>query len=283
MRVHVTASSDLQEAEVLIRILRMAGHDVCLQNQSAADDLRPDAVICFGSTSAVVSSPVSHSKISVFSCELKIPRGFQGRAVVIPQPVDTRKFVPSPSQSFSSLDEKIIYAPGKLSPISGHKILMKAMTLVNPGIKAVISGREEKYTVKQMRELAERLGVGNRLEIWEKPEDNSSLISRAAVGVVTCLGIQQVVNPVLEILASGVPLLVTASHGWHDHVQDGVTALFHSPGNWRQLARQINYLTEDVGVAEMLSCNSRKYCERHFSYELVGNRWTEVLEQLSFG
>lgn len=280
MRVHVTASSDLQEAEVLIRILRMAGHDVLPENLPAADDFKPDAVICLGSASAVLSSPASHSEISVFSSELQIPREFQGRTVVIPLPVDTRKFAPAASPS---LCEKIIYAPGELDPISGHKTLMKAMTLVNPGIKAVISGREAQYTIKEMKELAERIGVGHRLEIWEKPEDSCSLLIRAAVGVVTSLGNQPVVNPVLEIMASGVPLLVTASHGLHDHVLDGVTALFHSPGNWRQLARQINYLTEDAGVAEMLARNSREYCERCLSYESVGNRWTEVLEQLSFG
>lgn len=280
MRVHVTASSDLQEAEVLIRVLRMAGHDARLQNHLDADDLRPDAVISFGSTSAVISSPASHSEINVFSSELQIPREFQGRAVVIPLPVDTGKFAPVASPSFC---EKIIYAPGKLNPISGHKTLMRAMTLVNQGIKAVISGREELYTVKQMRELAERIGVGHRLEIWKKPEDNSSLLSRASVGVVTCLGSQPVLNPAMEIMSSGIPLLVTASPGWHDHVLDGVTALFHSPGNWRQLARQINYLTEDAGVAEMLARNSREYCERCLSYESIGNRWTDVLEQLSFG
>ncbi|MCK5130721.1 MAG: glycosyltransferase family 4 protein [Candidatus Sabulitectum sp.] len=294
MRILVTASCDFQDADILTRCLLMKGHNVLFQNRvitsAVAEDFQPDVTVCYGSVAATVSdSPLvqvrsgsggmlhRHVDLFVFSGESVIPGGFEGRAVAISRPVDTHMFHP-----VAQSGEKIILALGRLDPEKGHKTFVQAMTMVNPDFRAVIAGREARYTVGQMRNYAESLGVGSRVEFVGEVEDVSPFLSCAAVGVVASLANQPVFRAGMEFMASGVPLLVAAAAGLCDYVTDGVTGLFHSPGNWKQLAGQINHLIENCGPAGMLAGNAREYCEKHLSFESVGDRWTEVMEQLSF-
>ncbi len=290
MRILVIAGCDSADADAAVRCMLKKGHEV-LSASTADGDFQPDVIVCCGSVAAGASDvPVvqvisrlagefsSRTDLFVFSGESAVPDGFQGRAVVIPFPVDTDVFYPVPQSG-----EKIILAPGRLDPVKGHKTLVRAMTLVNPDFQAVIVGREDEYTVRQMRDYAGSLGIENRVEFTGEVKDMRPLFSRAAVGVVTSLGNQAVSHAGMEIMASGVPLLAAATGGLRDLVTDGVTGLLHSPGNWRQLAGQINHLLENRRLAETLAGNAREYCEEHLSFNSVGDRWTEVLEQLSFG
>lgn len=295
MRILVTASCDFADAEVTVRCMLKKGHDVLLEGRgfvsSVDSDFQPEVIVCYGSAVAVASgvpfvqviSGLSgrlhrHADLFAFSCESSVPGGFQGRAVVIPLPVDTEMFCPAAESGGNT-----ILAMGRLDPVKGHKTLLQAMTLVNPDFRAVIAGREARYTAGEMRDYARSLGIESRVEFAGVVEDVYQLLHCAAVGVVTSLGNQEVSRAGMEIMASGVPLLAAATGGLCDLVTDGTTGLLHSPGNWSQLAGQINHLIENRGLAGMLAENAREYCEKHLSYDSVGERWTEVLEQLGFG
>ncbi len=291
MRILVTASGSFQEAELLSRMLISAGHDVLLGTSGKGAVFHPDVTVCYGPavvavpdspTVSVISSGtgryLSPADVHVFSGRSLVPPGFQGRAVVIPGAVDTRKFTPSGKSC-----EKIIIAPGKLNPEQGHKTLIRAMHLVKPEIKAVFVGQEGYYSVQQMDSYAREIGVGDRVQFSDGVEYQHYFPASTAVGVVTGYSRQLETNNVIELMASGVPLLVAAADWSRDLFTDGVTALFHSPGNWKQLAGQINHLMENSGLCDMLSGNAREYCVKHLSFESVGQRWTAVLEQLSFG
>ncbi|MEA3266435.1 MAG: glycosyltransferase [Candidatus Fermentibacteria bacterium] len=291
MRILVTASGSFQEVELFCRMLTGAGHDVLSGTSEDGAVFHPDVTVCYGS--AVVTaqdSPVvsvissgtgrhlSPADVHVFSSRHLIPPGFHGRAVVIPHAVDTKKFKPAGKSG-----AKIIIAPGKLNPEQGHKTLIRAMHLVKPDYNAVFIGQEGYYSIEQMNSYAREIGVGDRVQFSGGVESLHSFPVRAAVGVVTGYPRQLEINNVIELMASGVPLLVAAADWSRDIVTDGVTALFHSPGNWKQLAGQINHLMENNGLCDMLSGNAGEYCRKYLSFESVGQRWTEVLEQLSFG
>ena len=291
MRIIVTASGDSRDAETLNQILLMTGHEVLLKPSTDFSSFKPDVVISYGTPVVVPDSLLvqvnsgSLGRFSddvdlfVFSGASRIPESFQRRYAVIPQPVDTVKFSPSLPQD----DEQIILSLGELNPRMGHKVLVQAMTLVNSGLRAVIAGREDYYTVMQMSEYARTLDVHKRVLFTANVEDVHSLLGRAAVGVVTSFDSQPVSREAKEMMASGVPLLLAAADDLYDIARDGDNVLFHSPGNWRQLASQINHMIENRGLAEMLALNARQYCEKHLSYESVGEKWTGVLEQLCFG
>ncbi len=289
MRIIVTSSCDIQNAERLSQVLLLAGHEVLFQPNENVNSFQPDVVICFGRPMVVpgsfhvqvvrwaLESVQNEADFYVFSNKSNVPLLFEKRYAVIPFAVDTNKFCPC-----SVSNSKTIIALGKLNPAKGHKTLIQAMTLVDEKITAVIAGQEDFYTIEQMSDFAELMGVKHRISFPGKVGDVNSLLNSASVGIVTSLGNQQVSNAAMEIMSSGIPLLAAATGGLCDLVIDGVTGLIHSPGNWRQLAGQINHIMTNHGLADELSVNARNYCEKHLSFNTVGKMWTQLLEQLCF-
>lgn len=224
----------------------------------------------------------SRTTLMVFPGKSMVEKGFQGprrgRTAVIPQPVDTEWY----NNSHRS-PEKTILSLARLSPVKGHKTLIKAMTLVRDDYRAVIAGKDAQYTAGVLTEFAESLGVSHRIEFAGRVEDVRPLLKRADVGVITSLGSEAVSRAGMEMMSSGVPLAAASTNGLLDLVTDGVNGVLHSPGNWKQLASQINHLTENRGLSRYLAGNARKFCVEKLSPEAVGQLWTKHLEQVCFG
>ena len=296
MKIILMANSGCQDAEVIAECLLLKGHDVLSPGDSlteaTAGDFKADAVVCFGSSPAlythcpvvqVISSsdePVlGNPSLLIYSSRYLIPGDLRNRAAVIPFPVTAELFrnrAPAP------LKKKIILASGSLQPVQGHKVLVQAMTLVNKDYRAVIAGTEDYYSVQQMRDHAEALGVARRIDLPGEAGDMCSLLHHADIGVITSLENKSAPGFASMVMASGIPLLASAADGLHELLIDGVTGLFHSPGNWKQLAGQINHLIENQGLSVTLGRNAREHCKKQLSPGAIGERWTEVLEQLCF-
>ncbi|MCK5785688.1 MAG: glycosyltransferase family 4 protein [Candidatus Sabulitectum sp.] len=296
MKIILNSNSGCQDAVVIAECLQLQGHDVLsagdLLSESTAVDFEADAIICFDPSQAsyadcpvvqMMSSsdePVlRNSSLLVYSSRYMVPRGLRNRAVVIPFPVNVDLFR---YRSPAPLRDKIIFASGSLQPAQGHRVLVQAMTLVNKDHRAVIAGSEDFYTVQQMRDHAETLGIAHRIDFPGDNEDMRSLLHSADMGVITSLENRSAPRLASMIMASGVPLLASAADGLRELLIDGVTGLFHSPGNWKQLAGQINHLIENRGLSGTLGKNAREHCEKYCSTDAVGERWTEALEQLCF-
>jgi glycosyltransferase involved in cell wall biosynthesis len=269
---------------------------------------RPDAVIAFesaGQAAAAITLPGiplvryrsdqrkarggrfwsiidSRTDLVVFPGNSMIEKGFQGprtgKTAVIPHPVDTEYFHCSEHEA-----EPIILSIGRLSPVKGHKTLIKAMTVVRTDHKAVIAGGDAQYSAEQLMGFARDHGVGDRIEFVGRVDDVRPLLKKSRVGVVTSLGSEAVSRAGMEIMACGVPLLAASTNGLLDLVKDGVTGLLHSPGNHLQLAAQINHLVENTGLSDYLSDNARVYCETCLSLDNAGRLWTREMEQVCFG
>ncbi len=224
----------------------------------------------------------SRTSLVVFPGRSMVEKGYhgprRGRTAVIPQPVDTEWF----NESGNS-PENVILSLARLSPVKGHKTLIRAMTMVRENYRAVIAGKDAQYTAGMLSEYADSLGVAHRIEFTGRVDDVRPLLKRADVGVVTSLGSEAVSRAGMEMMASGVPLLAASTNGLLDLVTDGENGLLHSPGNWRQLAAQINHLTENRGLSGYLAGNARKHSVEKLSPEAVGHLWTKHLEQVCFG
>ena len=286
MKILINSGASLHDAEILSRCLLLKGHEV-LQTESEDGNSESafDVFVSYGSVNAASELPFvrayssrSGNSVFVFPCQSAIPVDFPHRSVVIPQPVDTLLFSPVPKSG-----NGIILGMGILDPISGHKTLVQAMSMVKPDYCAVIVGADGYYTEEQMNRYAGELGLRKRVSFFcDKGNAKFDSYGCVDLGVVTYLGHRAVSHPAMELMAREIPLLSSSSGGLSSLVTDGVTGLLHSPGNSNQLARQINHLIDNRGLADMLSSNARCYCENHLSFDAVGTRWTEELEQLCF-
>lgn len=86
----------------------------------------------------------------------------------------------------------------------------------------------------------------------------------------------------MDMAASGVPVLAASSRFIHDLLQDGVSCLLHSPGNHLQLAGQLCHLLDNPGLARYLSGNAVEFCRTTLSMKAAGEMWSSLLEQVCF-
>ena len=191
---------------------------------------------------------------------------------VIPPPVDlSTSLFPGPDSG------KVITTTGPFLSGAGHRTLIRALSLLPEEYSAVVSGEEADYTASDIGRLAEDFGVGHRVKVTA-----SNIGYTGAVAVAPSLSGEWVFESAGVLMAAGIPLLASSAGCHRDIVTDGVTGLFHTAGNHRQLAGQINHIMGNSGLCSYLSGNAVEYCRSELSTEAVGKKWTAELEQLCF-
>jgi glycosyltransferase involved in cell wall biosynthesis len=219
----------------------------------------------------------------VFPGSFMIERGFAGRrdgpVAVIPQPVDTDRFTPVERGE----NPRVLLSLARLSPVKGHRTLLRALTLLPDEITAAIAGAPAQQPPGELLGYAEELGVAGRIVLHGVVDDVRTLFPGVLAGVVTSLGSEVVSRAGMEFMASSLPLLAASTNGLPGLVRDGVTGLLHPPGNHEELARQALFLHRNPAVSTRLAGNALRYCRENLSYEAVGRLWEEHLEALAAG
>ncbi|MBD3277385.1 MAG: glycosyltransferase [Candidatus Aegiribacteria sp.] len=221
----------------------------------------------------------------VFPSMFMVRRGYRGErngpVAVVPHPVDTELFRPADEGGKDS--PPLLISIGRLSPMKGHRTLIKALSLLEEDFKAVIAGPPSQQSMGEIANFASECGVGKRIETAGRVEDVAGLARRATLGIVTSLGSEVVSRAGMEIMSSGLPLLASATNGLLDLLQDGTCGFFHSPGNHEQLARQIRFLMRNPSLSKRLGKSGRKICLDEYSFASVAKEWNGVLDDIAKG
>ncbi len=220
----------------------------------------------------------------VFPSPFMIERNYSGEreglVAVLPHPVDTEFY--NYTEKREPL-EPLLVSIGRLSPMKGHRTLIKALQLLPEAVKAVVAGAPSQQSVSELESFARDIGVGNRITFAGKVADVRELISKGTIGVVTSLGSEVVSRAGMEMMSSGLPLLAAATNGLLDLVEDGRTGLFHSPGNYRQLASQAAFMLRNPSMTLRMGKRARKTCIDRFSYPVTAEKWNHILAVLTEG
>ena len=220
----------------------------------------------------------------VFPSPFMIERGYsserKGPVAVIPHPVDTNLYTSVKEREAS---EPLLVSIGRLSPVKGHRTLIRALELLPEDVKAVIAGSPSQQSIEELRAFARNLGVEKRITFTGKVENVRDIISRGTIGVVTSLGSEVVSRAGMEMMSSGLPLLAAATNGLLNLVDDGRTGLFHSPGNYSQLASQADFLLRNPSLTLRMGRKARKMCIDTLSYTVIAEKWNRILMELTEG
>lgn len=250
---------------------------------------RPDLVARAGFTDATLSNRIrlevalarsvdavvagSDDEVEEFS-RMGVPRE---RITMVPGGVDTDRFEPNGPTAERS-DEPRLVVLGDLTPASGLETVIAALRSL-PGTELVVratttakkTGTEERA---RLRAGASQLGVADRVTFVDEDADRTDPTHRPALlrsaDAVVCVPWHGPAGagPVLEAMACGVPVVVTAVGALSDVVVDGVTGVHVAPRRPDQLAFAIRSLLGDpvrrlgFGVAGADRARSRYEWER---------------------
>ncbi len=220
----------------------------------------------------------------VFPSPFMVERNYSGEregpVAVLPHPVDTEFYTFTEKRE---PHEPLLVSIGRLSPVKGHRTLIKALQLLPEAVNAVVAGAPSQQSVSELESFARDLGVRKRITFAGKVEDVRELISRGTIGVVTSLGSEVVSRAGMEMMSSGLPLLAAATNGLLNLVEDSRTGLFHSPGNYRQLAAQAAFLLGNPSITRRMGRRARKMCIDRLSYPVIAEKWNLTLTALAEG
>jgi len=160
------------------------------------------------------------------------------RIAVIPLGVDLEQFTPGDRAAARARldlgqwgiaeDERLLLAVGRIEPLKGLDILIRALAQLNerqPAVLAIIGGDDRaEADIAKLRALAEDLGVGDAVHfLGPRPHEALPDFYRAADVVVVPSFYESFGLVAVEAMASGVPVVASRVGGLASTVADGRT------------------------------------------------------------
>lgn len=194
--------------------------------------------------------------------------------LVLPNPVDTRRFAPGAKQ-------RRILLCGRLVARKGFADLLAALAGVElPGweIQVVGDGPER----RALERLAAGLAVPVRFAGWIGQDDPRlpEVFARAAVFVLPSSW-ENLSVALLEAMAAGCAVIASDVPGNREAV--GEAALFVAPGDGPGLARAVRRLAADAEARGALGAAARRRAEAEFASRSVAARYLERLAAAARG
>jgi glycosyltransferase involved in cell wall biosynthesis len=221
--------------------------------------------------------------VSDFIRQKLLAKGFpEDRTHVHYLGVDTDFFTPDPSVE----RKKIVVFVGRLVENKGCAFLLRAMSAVrstHPDASLVVIGDgplrgELEYMSKEMR-------IGNvKFLGTQTPEIIRQWLNRARVFCVPSIEIATGASEgfglvFAEAQSMGVPVVSFKTGGIPEAVADGRTGLLVSPGDWRGLAGQIEFLLGSTELWKRTSAAARERVARHFDVKKQAAALEQLYEQ----
>jgi glycosyltransferase involved in cell wall biosynthesis len=197
------------------------------------------------------------------------------RAHYLPNFVDAARLPPVSRATLDTPeDAPLLLALGRLHPNKGFDVLLHALAEI-PAAHLWIAG--EGAEEASLRQLAARLGVGDRTHFLGWREDAPALMAAADL-VVVASHREPLGNVVIEAWAQGVPVVACASEGPGALIRHGETGLLAPVDDAPALAAQIRAALS--GDRAALAEAGRAAYEREFTETAVVAAYRDFFERI---
>lgn len=198
--------------------------------------------------------------------ELSVPFN---KISIIPQGIDTELFRPASSQ----LDkDNLVLFVGRGTIAKGFDTLIHAADTINANIVAVVP-----HILQSYKKMAKKKGNLTLITTKLNHSDLIKLYQNASVFVMPSVA---ETGPLvtLEAMACGLPVVCTLEGGG-DFVKNGVNGFVVVNRDPMALAEKVNYILDNIDVAQRLGKESRKIAET-FSIQNTVEKTMEVYNSL---
>jgi glycosyltransferase involved in cell wall biosynthesis len=179
-----------------------------------------------------------------------------------------------------------------LTPIKGQRHIIEAAgALLSefPRLQVVLAGgpasNHPDYQ-HELRQLADTLGVGDRLELTGFVDDVTKVLGRLTVFVNATyrdeqgFGWEGLSGAMLEASWAGLPVVATRGGGTAEGLQDGVSGTLVDPADPVGLARAIAPYLRDGELARSTGMAGRRFTRERFAPGIAAARLFEALEMV---
>ncbi len=180
-----------------------------------------------------------------------------------------------------------------LIPIKGQRHIVEAAgALLSefPQLQVVLAGapapNQPDYP-RELRQLADALGLGERLELTGFVEDVTAVLKRLTVFVNATyrdeqgFGWEGLSGAMLEASWAGLPVVATRGGGSPEGLLDGVSGTLVEPADPVGLARAIAPYLRDDELARGVGAAGRRFTRERFAPEVAAARLFEALGRVA--
>jgi glycosyltransferase involved in cell wall biosynthesis len=200
------------------------------------------------------------------------------RYAVVPNGVDLTLFHPADPATRRRSKRIRCLAVARLIERKGVGDLLRSLALLERGrfeLEIVGGGADEQV----LHDLATRLGVAQDVRFLG-PLSRAEVAKRYRAADLFTLpsSAEAFGNVFAEALASGLPIVGSATGGIPDLVEHGSNGLLVPPGDVHALARAIRYLADDPGLRTEMSSRNRAKAEATLEWAQVTRRYLSIYE-----
>lgn len=177
-------------------------------------------------------------------------------------------------------NRRYVLTVARFHPVKDHATLLKAFAQVaaqRNDVDWLLAG--DGPLRGELESLAESLNVRARVHFLGVRHDIPELMRAADIFAMTSLS-EAASLTLMEAMASGLPVVVTAVGGNPELVSDGVDGLLVPRGDIPATTRALLRLLDDSCLAQSLGTAARQRAERHFRLEHTIAAYAELYRRL---
>lgn len=167
-----------------------------------------------------------------------------------------------------ALGKRVVGIAGRLSPVKGHAVFIKAAAEVLKEVKNVvfvIAGKEVEIKRKDLVHMLEKSKVADHFILLPQIDDIADLMNLFDIGVITSLGSETISRVLFEYMFLKKPVIGTRVNAIAEIIQPGVNGALVMPKNSQDLADEIKKLLADASLMKAYGENSYRLYSRNYS------------------
>lgn len=204
------------------------------------------------------------------------------RVTMIPNGVDTEKFIPVSRQAKAGLKEKILRGDrdrkvalfvGRLGPEKNISVLLQSMALVDDKALLLIAGEGD--IRPQLQAQAKKEGLADKVIFLGAVENVSEFYQIADVFILPSKS-EGLPNVLLEAMSSGLPCIGSDIPGIRSVITDKHNGYLFDSANPAGLAKAITEILADSRLSDAFSENARKKAVSQYAFNDITARYADL-------
>jgi glycosyltransferase involved in cell wall biosynthesis len=182
-------------------------------------------------------------------------------------------------------DTPLVAVVSRLTRLKGLENLLEAAAMLKPrypDARFLIVGETSPMEVPylgELKDLADRLGVGDRVIFTGRRSDVPALLSAINVSVMPSLN-EALSNVLLESMGAGAPTVATRVGGTPEALVHEQTGLLVAPGDSRAIADAVGRLLDNQSLAQRLGQAARTLIKDRFSVDRMVQSTQDLYAEL---